>query len=143
MHKKYEIYLGAYLKQVWANEHKHIKRTNSTEGKNTTREKSNESQRWKKKRTSKPLNQSEKLTANGQNSAAHIAQVVNMNDALPFWTNPKKLSAFRVICWIAWNKTKKKTRNFRKEVCISDFFIQSFESGSKFRSTVYIWQWQY
>lgn len=38
----------------------------------------------KKKRTSKPLNQSEKLTANGQNSAAHIAQVVNMNDALPF-----------------------------------------------------------
>lgn len=37
-----------------------------------------------KKRTSKPLNQSEKLTANGQNSAAHIAQVVNMNDALPF-----------------------------------------------------------
>lgn len=40
--------------------------------------------KMEKKRTSKPLNESEKLTANGQNSAAHIAQVVNINDALPF-----------------------------------------------------------
>lgn len=142
MHKKYEIYLEAYLKQVWANEHKHIKRTNSTEGKNTTREKSNESQRWKKKRTSKPLNQSEKLTANGQNSAAHIAQVVNMNDALPFWTKPKNSPHF--VSFVEFHETKqKKKQNFRKEVRISVFFIQSFESGSKFRSTIYIWQWQY